>query len=325
MYKMKIPRVTLNYLVIVICSLWITACNDQTNQEADKQNYSVPDQPDVEIQTQQFKDYWYAGEAELSHYDLQQIRYGQVRDGDAILVFVTEDFLTDKQVKLESEANGRPHQTVLKLNFLKKFVTGIYKYNVMTSTFTPINTSEHPRSLKVASSSQEWCGMTYSQLNLRDGKYHVTGHSYFEDEADYEATLDAVWLEDEIWTQLRLSPELLPEGEIDIIPASYGVRRSHSGWAVEKAVTKKENWTGKGMPGENLRAYSIEYVNRDRNLTIVYENESPYYIAGWIQTQTTSEGDTLKAKSVRTHSIKESYWNQNANADEDLRQKLGLE
>lgn len=309
------------YIGIIFCGLLIMGCNAQTNN----QNHSVPDQPDVEVQTQSFKDYWYAGEAELSHYDLEQIRYGQVRNGDAILVFVTEDFLIDKQVKLESELNGRDAKTVLKLNFLKEFVTGIYKYNVMTSTFTPVSINENPRSLKVASSSQEWCGTTWSQLNLRGDHYEITGHSYFEDEADYKKTLDAVWLEDEIWTQLRLSPELLPEGEIDIIPASFGVRRSHSGWAVEKAITKKENWTGEGMPGENLNAYSIEYVNRDRNVTIVYEAESPYRIAGWIQTQKTSKGDTLKARSVRTNTIKEPYWKQNSNADELLREKLGLE
>jgi hypothetical protein len=226
---------------------------------------------------------------------------------------------------LESERNGRDTETVLKLNFMKEFVTGIYKYNVMTSAFTPVNINEHPRSLKLASSSQEWCGTTWSQLNLRGGQYEVTGHSYFEDEGDYEATLDAVWLEDEIWTQLRLSPELLPEGEIDIIPASFGVRRSHSGWTVEKATVKKEEWTGDDMPGENLMAYSIEYNNRERNLTIVYENESPYRIAGWIQTQELEDGEKLEAKSVRTNTIKEPYWQQKSKADEQLREKLGLE
>jgi hypothetical protein len=313
----------LNYLMIAILVAALTACDAQS-QSGNANNLTV-DRPDVEVQTQDFRDYWYAGQAELSHYDLEQIRYGQVRDGSAIMIFVTEDFLNEKQVKLESPANGRDHETILKLNFLKEFNTGIYTYNVMTSTFTPININQTPHSLKVSSSSQEWCGTTWSQLNLRGSKYEVTGHSYFEDEADYEATLNAAWLEDEIWTQLRLSPELLPEGEIDIIPASFGVRRSHSGWAVEKATVKKEKWTGDGMPGENLMAYSIEYKNRDRNLTIVYENESPYRIAGWIQTQETEDGKKLEAKSVRTNIIKEPYWQQNSNADEQLRERLGLD
>ena len=39
-----------------------------------------------------FKTYWYAGEAEISSYKLEQERYGEMRDGHAILVYVTEDF-----------------------------------------------------------------------------------------------------------------------------------------------------------------------------------------------------------------------------------------
>lgn len=311
----------LNILITLYLAGIFNACN--TRQAG--QNHTVRDRPDVEVQTPNFKEYWYAGEAELSHFDLQQIRYGQIHDGDAIMVFVTEPFLADEQVKMESNANGRDAQTVLKLNFLKEFVTGIYKYNVMTSTFTPVNGNDYPRSLKVASSSQEWCGTTWSQLNLRGGKYEVTGHSYFENEADYEKTLDAVWLENEIWTQLRLSPELLPEGKIDIIPASFGVRRAHSGWAVEKAVTKKEAWTGDDMPGENLMVYSIDYTNRNRKLAIVYESAAPYRIAGWIQSQKTGGGETREARSVRTHTIREPYWKLNSNGDESYREKLGLD
>ena len=309
-----------NYIFSLFLLVAFTACNAQTG------NQDGLDLPDAEVQTQSFKDYWYAGEAELAHYDLQQIRYGEVRDGSGVLIFVTEDFLTDKQVKLESPADGRDHDTVLKVNFLKEFVTGIYKYNVMTSVFTPIDIYNHPNTLKVASSSQEWCGTTYSQLNLRNGKYDVTGHSYFENEADYSATLDNTWLEDELWTKLRLNPELLPEGEIDIIPGSFEVRTSHNGWSVQKATATKSEWSGDGdFPGEDLMAYKLEYQESSRSLTIIYESVSPYRIAGWIETQETGNGKTLTAKSVRTDIIKEPYWQQNANSDEPLREKLGLE
>ena len=39
----------------------------------------------------QFRDYWYNHGAELSRFTLQQMRYGEIHDGDAILVFVTEE------------------------------------------------------------------------------------------------------------------------------------------------------------------------------------------------------------------------------------------
>ena len=36
-----------------------------------------------------FGDYWYQGKAELSRYDLKQVRYGEIHQGDAVLIFVT--------------------------------------------------------------------------------------------------------------------------------------------------------------------------------------------------------------------------------------------
>lgn len=323
---MMTQRILYQSLIWLFVGLFAASCNgESTIENRNHQDYSVPELPDVMVQTQDFKDYWYAGEAELNRYDLERIRYGEVRNGHAMMIFVTEDFLTGPQVKLESPADGRPHETVLKLNHLEEFVTGIYEYKVMTSTFTPINAGEKPRTLKVSHSSQEWCGVTYSQLNLDGSNYNVTGHSYFENEADYETTLDAVWLEDELWTKLRLSPELLPEGEINIIPASFSIRRSHDEWAVEQAVANKETWTGSEMPGDSLMSYSLRYPEADRSLTIIYESKSPYRIAGWIEKQQTRGGDTLRATSVRTHSMKASYWKMNSNSDENMRKKLGFD
>jgi hypothetical protein len=39
-----------------------------------------------------FNEYWYQGKAEITSYDLQQARYGENREGSAVLVFVSEDF-----------------------------------------------------------------------------------------------------------------------------------------------------------------------------------------------------------------------------------------
>ena len=39
-----------------------------------------------------FGDYWYQGKAELASYDLNQSRYGEIRNGHAVLIFLTEDF-----------------------------------------------------------------------------------------------------------------------------------------------------------------------------------------------------------------------------------------
>ena len=50
--------------------------------------------------SEEFKEYWFAGKAEITSYKLEQARYGELRDGSAVLIYVTEPFLADKQVKV---------------------------------------------------------------------------------------------------------------------------------------------------------------------------------------------------------------------------------
>ena len=203
------------------------------------------------------KKYWNRGGAELTAYKLSQARYGESHPGFAVLVFVTEEFLTDKQVKLESK--WRPAAApILKLNFVRKFLTGIYKYSAMTSVFTPLDTARYPQSLKVTTSMQEWCGHIFQQFNLRDNRYKVQGYSYFEDEGDSKYELEAVHMEDDFWTRLRLSPELLPTGKIKIIPGTYFARLRHVKSKVEEALASREVWKKSGYPGKKSDGLSPE-------------------------------------------------------------------
>ena len=66
-----------------------------------------------------FNAYWYSGQAEVSSYKLNQARYGEIHQGTAVLVFVTESFSKDKNTK--SDQKRESDIPVLKLNFSKKF------------------------------------------------------------------------------------------------------------------------------------------------------------------------------------------------------------
>ena len=153
----------------------------------------------ITIQNKEFNSYWYTGKAEVNVYDIEQARYGELRKGKAVRIFVTEDFLLNKQVKKESMTT-EPSASVLKMNFLNKFPTGIYDYSMMTSVFTPVDVSRFKKTIKVSMSSQEWCGHVFSQLNLDKDQYEFTGHSYFENESEQDYYMDYAFLEDEIWT-----------------------------------------------------------------------------------------------------------------------------
>ena len=128
MKKLKLFFVLAALITVVI------ACNQRALSQND--NTGLYD-------TEAFKNYWYAGKAEVNAYNLDQSRYGENRDGKAMLIFVTEGFSKSKQVKLDDpEAAGNDKVTVMKLNYTKNFVTGIYPYSMMLSAFTATDRTE---------------------------------------------------------------------------------------------------------------------------------------------------------------------------------------
>ncbi len=268
----------------------------------------------------QFGRYWYQGKAELTRYELNQARYGEIHKGEAVLIFVTEPFRADRQVKLE---RGDPSKgvTVLKLNSVRKFFTGIYPYSMMTSTFSPVSSgATNPRkTLKVASSSQEWCGQTFTQLNLRGGRYEGLLRSYFDDEGDRAFDFDAAWLEDEIWTRIRLAPETLPVGPVSVVPGLQYARLWHKDVRPEKAEATLRS------EGRE-KVYTLDYSAIPRKLAIRFEAAFPYRIVSWEETQPGGfDGSPLlTTKAVATKSLMLDYWKRHGNADAHFRKELGL-
>jgi hypothetical protein len=268
-----------------------------------------------------FNAYWYDGKAEISRYELSQVRYGENHKGDAVMIFVSEEFRGDKHVKYEG-GNRKNVVPILKLNQTRKFNTGIYPYSMMTSTFTPIDGSS---TLKTTTTSQEWCGHTFTQINLNGKKYKGRLFSYFQEEGDQTFTLDDVLLEDEIWTLLRLNPEAVPTGYIDVVPGSQFLRFKHRPTQVEKAQAMMMDF--EGPDGKRLKKYRLEYLDFDRVLEISFESSFPYTIESWTETMRSGplSSTVMKTTAKKTHSMKSAYWNKNSVSDSPLRKELGLD
>jgi hypothetical protein len=242
-----------------------------------------------------------------------------------VLIFVTEDFLTDKQVKNEQYTN--PNSTpILKLNMVRKFPTGLYSYAIMTSVFTPTKVEEYPQTLKVSTTTQEWCGHTYQQVNFRDGAYKNTLHSYFENEADQATEVEYAVLEDELFNRIRMNPEGLPTGQLEMLPGTAITRLLHLPFEPVEAQASLSDYAGTDFSGEGLRAYTIRYPALNRTLEIVFHSEKPYIIEGWTDAYP-SVMDKKIRKSIarRTKTIKSAYWQKNGLEDMALRKELGLE
>jgi len=258
--------------------------------------------------SEDFKKYWYDGTAEITSYQLSQERYGELREGTSVTVFVTEDFLPKAQVKADS--NSEENIPVLKLNTIKKFITGIYPYSIMTSTFSPLNTNSHP--VKISHSMQEWCGQVYVQLNNKTN-FEVVSHSYFDGEADQKINLPKSWLENELWNLIRINPEELPTGDLNVLPSFEYFRMSHQKMTAHPAIAHL-------VKGDSISTYTLSFPDLKREVKIYFSSNFPYTIERWEETH--ANGLTTTAKKMKR--LKTAYWGQNSNAHLRLRDSLGL-
>lgn len=316
---------TLRFGIVAITILVMTAgCKDGTERDAATSNTSktafakaettlnATTQTTTEKQrsiSQQWKDYWYAGEAEITSYTLEQARYGEIREGTAALIFVTEDFLPTKQVKADGQSDT--NIPVLKLNATKKFNTGIYPYSVMNSTFYPVYSKGH--AIKITQSMQEWCGHSFIQLNNR-ASFEVQSRSYFESEADKAFDIPKVALENELWTLLRIDPSALPTGNFDAVPDFSFSMMKH---AELKIYLAKGTLTSS--------SYTLVYPELERTIKINFSATFPHTIESWEETYPDGRGgQKLTTRATKIKTIKSAYWSKNSNADASLRKNLGL-
>lgn len=284
---------------------------------------NASDSPTNELANISFKDYWYQGKAELSSYHLQQARYGELHDGEVVLIYVTEDFSAEKQVKLDNPSTaGNDKVPILKLNRSTKFNTGLYPYSILTSVFMPVNLNEHLHALKVTTSVQDWCGHVFTQLNNWNESIHVSTKSYFETESDQEYDLKPNHLEDEFWNIIRLNPEKLPLGKQLVIPGTIYTRLKHIELKpYEASLSLKET-------DNNTLSYTIDYPSLRRTLIIKFSNIFPYQIQGWEEEYTSGWGmgaKRLKSTARLNKTLVTDYWTKNSLNDKKLRNELGLQ
>ncbi len=263
------------------------------------------------------KDYWFDGRAELSSYKFSQARYGELHEGTAILVYVTEPFSQSNFTKADEARED--NVSVLKLNTTKKFTTGIYSYSMMNSTFFPFE--QGGASLKIASSLQEWCGMTYLEMKNDRQQYVFDFNSYFEGLSFKEKRVKKVPLEDDLWSLIRLSPESLPVGEIMMIPSLLFLRfRNEQVRPYQAEISLEFN-------PEGISLYKLNYPELDRTISIKFSTNFPYKILGWEERHYSGFGKDKKmltSKAEFITSLKTDYWNQNLNEHRYWRDKLGL-
>jgi len=260
--------------------------------------------------------YWFQGKAEITSFELKQARYGEVHEGEAVLIFVSEPFSKKSFTKADNKTEE--DVDVLKLNFTKNFNTGIYPYSMMTSTFYPFKKGEH--SLKISSSSQEWCGHTYMEMKPNDSTFTIDINSYFEGETS-TASITKTILEDDLWSIIRLNPTGLPQGKnLAFVPSFFFLRLKHK-------TTQAYSCEATLLEEANKFVYQVNYPNLQRKLAISFEKQKPYKIIGWTETYQSGWGgsaQTLTTTASRKKTMLIDYWNKNKKQYAPLREELGL-
>lgn len=303
------------YFKLIVGSLVTLICLALSCASSTPETTAIPQQNEP---SEEFKSYWYNGLGEVNTYELTQARYGELRKGSAVKIYVTEPFDVAKQVKSDQEDDNDVR--VMKINFVKKFLTGIYPYSVMTSAFTPVNTDAYVSTLKATSSAQEWCGHAFLQLNRQGKEYRAKQLSYFEKEGDQEFNVASDILEDGLWTTLRINPSILPVGKHKVVPSLNYVRFLHIELKPYDAELRL-------VQNENEMVYTVEYPELKRTLRIYAESKFPYRVNRWEETYVDgwgAAGKELTTEGVLIHSEQLPYWELNDNADSTYRTKIGL-
>ncbi|MCR9081053.1 MAG: hypothetical protein NXH89_01430 [Cyclobacteriaceae bacterium] len=263
-----------------------------------------------------FGKYWYQGQAELNVFDLKQYRYGQPREGKAVMIFVTEDFSKSKQVKLDDPQNaGADARKVLKLNMTRDFVTGVYPYHTMLSVFTPVN--EDLPAYKLTQTMIEWCGQAFIQMNWKNAAYQANLFSYFESEGDQTLKIDA-HTEDEIFNLIRLNPDLVITGDRRLIPSLTYQRFSHIELKAYRAKIELEEL------GNQTNQFVVEYPELGRTLKVQFKESFPFEIVSWEEIQVKENGQLESTTATRRNHQKLDYWTKNGLIHESIRKELGL-
>ena len=280
--------------------------------------------------TPPFWSYWGDGKAEISSYVLTQNRYNQPRKAVSVMIYVTEPFNLNKQVKSDVSNDKDPNIiSVLKLNRTKKFQTGIYDYSLMSSVFVPINTYSIGKStysggspLKVSFSSQEWCGLTTHQLNRTEQGMNSRQLSYFESEGDkFEQwkSDDRTLYADNLFIAVREVLAPLPAGTYPYYQTLEFGRLFHRAFPQQTAVVEKKDAT---ISHDNKNVSVTHWIITAGKQKWTFDVEKEY--SRRILEYQFQDGDLVIEKGKLLKSKRLSYWQLKKYGDEKYIKELGL-
>ncbi|MCB9030629.1 MAG: hypothetical protein H6619_06215 [Deltaproteobacteria bacterium] len=288
----------------------------------------------AQAQGPHFWPHWDDGKAEINSYETVIPSYGELRNGESVLIFVTEDFSKSSQVRVNRDLPDEEVVKVLKLNHIKKFVTGSYDHSLMLSTFSPLTIWNQKDQdfgaitpIKVSYSSQEWSGNYYEQLNATSKGYRWTIHSYLEGEGDAFRTYEYkphFFLEDDLFVRVRNQVASFMGDDYYMLTSSMYSRlqSKRPEWQRVRVSRQVQSVALDTVLGK-VEATVYNVYGSDRDYTIWVEKEFPNRILKW-KIDFKSGNSFLSEESTLKSSIREPYWNQVKHEDKVVRDREKL-
>jgi hypothetical protein len=270
---------------------------------------------------------WYDGQAEVDGYRWKGTRYGELRTGEAVAIFVTEPMGAQSHVKVDRPDDYRGEVLpVLKLNLVRDFQTGLYDYNTMSSVFVDV---DDLRPLKATFSSAEWCGQVYEELDVRPQGVALDVRSYFQGESvqkSLAAKPDGI-VGDQLFIWLRgLRGHALAPGETRTLPYlsdafERRLRHGEASWG-ELTLAREGAVANATVAAGTFSALTYRLKASDgRSGAVQIEDAYPHKLLRW----SWSRGDELLDSGELTGSRRMKYWERHAEGEEALRRELGLD
>ncbi|PWH87061.1 hypothetical protein [Brumimicrobium oceani] len=260
---------------------------------------------------------YFSGKAEIATYTLRKARYSEENhQGEAVLIFVTEPFLIEEQVKADSPTPENSVK-VLKMNRIDRFKTGLYDYSQFTSVFTPVEKYDAMYPLKITMGSQDWCGQSFTQVNNKGG-FNFEQKSYFESEGDSSFHMDYVVMEDNLMNIARLSTDLLPVGDFTVFPSISFLRSSHVEMKNYEALGSLDSL-------ESGLFYVYEIPELRRSVRFFLSSEFDNRIMGWEESYPTVSDGKVRTSIYQLKGVNDlPYWDLNKKRDSSFRKEFNM-
>lgn len=282
-----------------------------------------------------FDAHWQDGKAELNGYRYSVTRYGQRREGTAVLIYVTEPMSESRRVKVDDpKKNPRDTFEALKVNVVREFSTGIYDYHTLASVFTRTRDFSP---VKITFSAAEWCGHVFEEMIFH--RHHIADRylSYFEGESDLKrlTTKENALTEEELLVRLRgLRGEWIRPGErrkVPFLPSSFYRRLTHRPLVWSEAVIERARASGSvRVPAGRFEAGLVTVRTEHRVGRFWIETAYPHRIVRWEWTAVGSSPKRGRSpaealdRGELTGSARLAYWTLNGPGGERYRRELGL-